>query len=638
MMQRAALIGLVVLSLICHGTLAHADGRSLDAFPVEKKPSIDGLLREWPRLTDLDQGGAGGRAKAQGLVAYDNDRLYVVMDIKDDQLRRSASYGGNEDVARLLIGFPSGKGHKVYRVDLFAGDSKSIPGAVRVDGANVKGARLVEAPKDGGYTFEAQIPWNAFPEARRVRVGLTAALQYVDQGHGTLATAVGSQDLPPLTLEAEYSVKQALLKRERLGDRPQMQVFGDVAGDSALEKVAVYGRFLVIVGSGYRGGKEFYFQDLGPREGTRATSLELMDLNGDGKDDIVLQKRVTLSDLEREIFQIWSIDKGKEQPFAALSQEVALNKDGKKVENRVRIEKSGSKSRIRFSQAKADDDLDPKAFEMSGGPDLQPALMPWDVVQSRAFEWTGRGFAAVDEEKGKPRQELPGAVAASNSGSAEEMDVPPPPRPPTPDEMLNRVYALYKNEHQMGNAKPRFDFVTDVAADRAPERVLIHDRDVVVFGKHFQDGASYVYLTIGVEDPKDITGATAFDVTGDGKAEVIVYAVLRAKASKNLGGATIERQVMFIYGVRESGIRRLFAAETGRSLGENSVLGRVRFLPGERGRVIELGPGQAVGWQQDSYPFPPDRFPYGGFEPLLLPWTDMPVRRYQFDGERYNGP
>ena len=120
--------------------------------------------------------------------------------------------------------------------------------------------------------------------------------------------------------------------------------------------------------------------------------------------------------------------------------------------------------------------------------------------------------------------------------------------------------------------------------------------------------SSYVYLSIGVEDPNDITGATAFDVTGDGKAEVIVYGVLRAKASKNMGGKTITRQVMFIYGVRESGIRRLFAAETGRSLDDNAIVGRVRFLPGKKGRVIELGPGHAVGWQQDTYPFPPDRF------------------------------
>jgi hypothetical protein len=392
---------------------------------------------------------------------------------------------------------------------------------------------------------------------------------------------------------------------------------------------------LVIVGWGYRGGKEFYFQDMGVESSSGVKRLELMDLTNDGKDEIVLQKRVKVAGLEREIFQVWSIDKGKEQPFPALSHEVALYAEGKRVENRVRIEGTGKDKRIRVSQATADEDIDPKVVEQSGGEGLEPTLMPWDSVQSRAYVWNGRGFAKVGEETGKPKvsRHIPASGTAAAAAPAE--NVPPPPRPPTPDEMMDRVYALYKNEHKVGNAKPRFDFVTDVAADRTAERVLIHGKDLVVFGKAFQDGASYVYLTIGVEEPTDITGATAFDVTGDGKAEIIVYGVLRAKASKNMGGQTINRQVMFIYGARESGVRRIFAAETGRSLGDNVISGRVRFLPSKKGKTIELAPGNAVGWEQSSYPFPQDRFPYGNFEPLLLPWTDMPVRRYGYDGELF---
>ncbi|HTM46611.1 MAG TPA: hypothetical protein VL137_16755 [Polyangiaceae bacterium] len=638
----ALAIGLTTLGVICPRH-AHAEGRPIDAFPLTAKPSIDGLLREWPTLTEFGYRG-GGNGRAKGLIAYDAERLYVVMDVSDDHLVRTPNYASGEDVAKLFLNFPvrgSGRG-KTHQVDLFPGNSSSIAGLVKVDGAKVTGAKLVEAPKQGGFTFEAVIPWAAFAEAATTRVGLTAALQYLDHdsagGSATvLSTASSAQgSLPPFRLEAEYSIDQSLLNRERLGPIPSRQVVGDVAGDGWLEKVAIHGHYMVIAGWGYRGGKEFYFQDLG--SDATVSRLELMDLTNDGKDDIVLQKRVTIAGLEREIFQVITIDAGKDQPYAALSQEVVLQAEGKRVENRLTFEGSGKNRKIRISQGRADNDLDPKAFEMSGGDDLKSALMPWDAVQSRAFSWNGHGFAS-DDEAGTPKMARPvpaGARSQNAAAKSEPADnTPPPPRPPTPDELLDRVYALYKNEHNVGNAKPRFDFVTDVAADPRPERVLVHGKDLVAFGKGFQDGASYVYLTIGVEQPSDITGATAFDITGDGKAEVIVYGVLRAKASKSMGGKTITRQVMFIYQVRESGIHRIFAAETGRSLEDNAILGRVRFLPNNKGKRIELGPGQAVGWQQNSYPFPPDRTQYGGFEPLLLPWTDMPTRRYHYDGENY---
>ena len=43
-----------------------------------------------------------------------------------------------------------------------------------------------------------------------------------------------------------------------------------------------------------------------------------------------------------------------------------------------------------------------------------------------------------------------------------------------------------------------------------------------------------------------------------------------------------------------------------------------------------------VGWTQETYPFPPDQHPYGGLEPLLLPWTDMSARKYAFAGGHFS--
>jgi hypothetical protein len=197
--------------------------------------------------------------------------------------------------------------------------------------------------------------------------------------------------------------------------------------------------------------------------------------------------------------------------------------------------------------------------------------------------------------------------------------------------MQDRLYALYRKERKVGAKSPRFDFVTDVAGDGQMERVLVHGSDVVVFGKGYRGGTSYAYITVGVADAKDILHVTSRDLNGDGKAEIIVRGVLHAKASKELGGDVVTRHALFVYGVTDSGVARVFAAETGRSLGDSSILGAVAFS-GER--AIELRPARAVGWTEKTYPFPADSSAAGGLEPLLLPWSGS-ARRYVWNGNAF---
>jgi hypothetical protein len=199
--------------------------------------------------------------------------------------------------------------------------------------------------------------------------------------------------------------------------------------------------------------------------------------------------------------------------------------------------------------------------------------------------------------------------------------------------MLDRVYALYKRDRGAGGGKPRFDFVTDVAGDRGPERVVIHDKDIVVFGKGFRSGTSYAYITVGVAEGKDIVDATARDLTGDGKAEIIVRGLLHAKASKALGGDVVDRYALFVYSVQGEAVTRVFAAETGRAVEKDRVLGSVAFLPSEK--RIELRSGTAVGWTEKTYPFPEDTTTAGGLEPLLLPWSEAGSRRYKWSGSGF---
>jgi hypothetical protein len=642
---QAVATGLSLLFSLCAARPALAAGRMIEAEPMEgEKVRIDGDLREWPnKMTELGDtlAGSGGKdPRAAVTVGYDEQSLYVVLKISDKHILRTAAAGEDEDHATLLLAFPHGRDFNTYELELFPGNPGKVAGVVKLKGAVVSGAKIVEAPSEGGLHVEAQIPWSAFPDAAKVRVGLRAAVMYTDADSpgsisGVVATAPGKSGraLPPLLLESEEGLETQLLRPKNLINASR-EAYGNVSGDAMYERVAVFGDSLAIVGPHYRGGKEFYFADLGVKDASMVTHLELVDFDGDGRSEIVIRKRIGAPDKYREIITVTKVGPD-ETPYQAFAQEVGIKTPDGKIENRVSF-KEGA---IEVAQGTSEG-FDPATYAEVTPSDMGSALLPWESVGSRTFKWTGKGFEQAGET---PNTSVTGAARvakASKKGrksrpASDEPPAPPPPRAPTSDELLDRVYALYRKDRGVGASKPSFDFVTDVAGGREPERVLVHGKDLVVFGKGFRNGSSYAFITIGASDPKDIVDVTARDLTGDGKAEILVRAVLHAKASKALGGGTVERRALMVYGVEGDTIVRLFGAETSRAVGDKAVLGAVAFEPGKRGLDIELRPSHALGWTEQSYPFPADTTTAGGLEPLLLPWGGATQRSYHFDGSAF---
>ncbi|MDF3066473.1 MAG: uncharacterized protein K0R38_2074 [Polyangiaceae bacterium] len=619
-----------------------AAGRTISAEPVDDvKIRIDGDLREWPnKMTDLgdtlEGKASGGDPRVAATVAYDEGSLYVVLKVFDKKIVRSAAAGDKEDHATLYLSFPKGE---TYALDLFPGQPGKVAGAVKLKGTPVGGAKIVEAPTEKGLAVEAQIPWTAFPEAARTRVGLRATLTYTDSDApgnvnaviGT-ATARSGKGMPPLLLANEQGLQESIIKAKGLPPSPAREAYGNVSGDGMVERVAVWGGNLVIIGPHFRGGKEFYFADLGVDDAAKVSRLSLVDFDADGRDEIVVQKKVGATDKYREVLTVIKVGKD-DQPFLAFAHEVGIKTADGEIANKVKISKSG----IEIAQGESDG-FDPGTFSEVQPGDMGATLLPWESVGSRTFTWKGKGFEPSGETGFTPKQSASGSSKKPKPkvAKSDEPPAPPAPRPPSADELLDRVYALYKKDRGV-SGKPSFDFVTDVAGDRGPERVLIHGKDMVVFGKGFREGLSYAFIAIGVADAKDILDATARDLTGDGKAEIIVRAVLHAKASKALGGDTVDRHALYVYGVQGDGIVRVFAAETGRALGKDQIIGAVAFTPAKRGFEIELRPSRAIGWTEQSYPFPVDTTAAGGLEPLLLPWTSG-SRKYRYDGKAFTGP
>jgi len=467
-------------------------------------------------------------------------------------------------------------------------------------------------------------------------------VQYTDAVSATrigsvMGTTAGKEgkELPALLTEPEQALYDGLIRAQSLGVEPSREFFADVAGDSLVERVALYDHYLTVVGPHFRGGKEFVVADLQVQDAGKVRRLQSADFDGDGHDEIIAVIRLGGDDRYRDIAEVLRIDSDNSLKPIFL-HEIGLAAASGAVQNELQISKSGSRATLTIAQGSADG-VEKEGYAEPRPSDMESALLPWDAIGSRTFSWQGGKLVKSAETTHTPKNK---AVAkrergkAHRSNAAPEVAAPPAPRPPSSDEMLDQVYALYRKDRHVKKGKPRFDFVTDVAGDTTNERVLVHDRDIVCFGKNFHEGNTYVFTSVGVAAAEDIIDMTARDLTGDGKAEVIVLATLHAKGGKELDDAPVDRSVLFIYQIGENGIHRIFAAETARSIEDKAVLAGVRMLPQSAGISIELLAGRAVGFTAKSYPFPEDSEGSGGIEPLVLPWAKK-SRSYRFDGTRF---
>lgn len=602
---------------------------------------LDGLPREWPAALQplrVHQGPRPGESdlSARYGIAYDATNLYVAFDVDDDDLVRTASCAKTDDHASLLLAFPTEKGGYVsHEIALFPGLPGKLAGCVKnASGATVKGAQIVEAPKGGGYTFEASIPWSTFPEASRTRTGLRALVRFHDHdakgpSHVVASSRASSPGtLPVLLTEPEQSLKEGLLRKYALSDVPAYEALANLAGDAMNERVLVHDRWLVVLGPRFRQGKEYFFADLGASAAQgQIPRFEVRDLNGDGRAEILVEKHVASGSGHREVVEILGFGAG-DRLLPLFRHEIGVKTSEGHVRNEVSLVTEGGKTFIDV-QLGSSSGFTASTYREPVERRFDSVLLPWGSVKSRRFGWNGKAFTKLSEVTQTPAQtSIPNAPPTPAQVPASA------PRPPTPEELQEKVYALYRRDRGVPNVKPRFDMAIDVAEDSRRERVLLHDRDLVIFGPGYKAGTGYAFVQLGqFANAKDILELQARDLTGDGKAEIIVRGIVRARLEGS--DESVEREVFLVYTASGGSIARIFGAETARAIGDKRVTGKLSFVPGPGGTAIQLAPGRATGWDEHSYPFAPDETAVSGIEPLLLPWSGKRAVVFRFDGKAF---
>jgi hypothetical protein len=594
---------------------------------VDKAPVLDGVPGEWQRelgkLASTVKGApSAADLSAKGAVAYDAKNLYVAVDVTDDALKG----GGSGDRVDLTVVV----GNTATVVSIFPGDPGKSPGKATVKGQAVSGAKVVEAPRKGGWTLEAAIPWSAIEGAASTRVGMRGSLAVFDADAGAVDAAVGTApstdpaQLPALSTTPEQALLDGLIKDKRLGN-PTFQGTANVVGDAMKERVLVFDHFLVVLGPSYRGGKQYYFADMAVSGASMTVAgFETRDMDGDGRDDLVLRKKFTKTGQKttREVLHVLSYGAG-DTPELIFQHETGLSNPKGSVANEVSFANDAGKVTItvRAGSAKG---LDEQSYDEPTEGSFDPVILPWGTIQSQTYKLQkGRAYVRTGEERrAKP--------TATESPSQKPVAEKAPPAPAPPD--VGKVLALYKKDRSV-SVSPRFDLSADVAGDGTAERVLLFDKDIVVAGPRFKSGTGYAFTTLSFASGADIKSVTVRDATGDKKADVVVRGVLKAKGPSN---DEVTREIELVFKVTDSGLKRVFGAEVARSIGPKRVEGSIKYESQGNAAFVVLGPGRAAGFTKESYPFGQDTGPVGGLEPLLLPWGGASPVRYKWNGTSFD--
>jgi hypothetical protein len=141
-----------------------------------------------------------------------------------------------------------------------------------------------------------------------------------------------------------------------------------------------------------------------------------------------------------------------------------------------------------------------------------------------------------------------------------------------------------------------------------------------------------VFTTLPFAAAGDLKSVAVKDVTGDGKAEIVVRGILKAKGPNK---EDVDREIEFVYRVSGDGVKRVFAAEVSRTIGKQSIVGSIAYTSAKSDRRVVLSAGKAIGFTKETYPFNQDASAVAGIEPLLLPWSEKKELRYKWTGSAF---
>lgn len=322
--------------------------------------------------------------EARALPAARRGTLYLALRVRDDRVvfRNSGRRG---DHLELRFG--------QKQLTLFPSDLKQVRQRLLWGGRPARGFEAAEALQTDGYSVELALPLAEVPGFREGVLGVPVSVTVFDAdrrsgeiesrlaGAGKLVFAQARADIDAFLEAVNAAGKPIRFRRS-----------GDVYGDARLEQVLLVGRTLGIVGQGMPEGG-FYYVELPARSADHVRWIRLVELNGDGKLEIVVRYVEHAANGRREIVELYRFNSAGKlvRPFA---HEVLKGQGSRVLTNRVRFAKRrGARGLDLVIDRPAARGFDARNYREERSTSIYPILLPWDEPKQQTFRFEGDVFS-----------------------------------------------------------------------------------------------------------------------------------------------------------------------------------------------------------------------------------------------------
>lgn len=280
------------------------------------------------------------------------------------------------------------------------------PGGIRFSGATAQGFTAQSFPSANEAGVEALLtPWGPL---RSQLYAWRANAFVLDRSEPNPSQATNTTPFgAPLSatnttgpVQAGPDVAAVLrLFRQREGIaesvQPDFTMSADVAEDTRPEYVMVFGRTVVVMGTGYVGGRSYYSLQLPLSDGDTVMSLSLVDLTRDGHAEAVVRVRRTSNAQvlgqnlvgHRELLLAYSFEPTRRgRMFAA---EIARRVGDFSIVNEVTLPRAPNAPLVIDAGRATGWTADNYPFHDVPQPGIEPLMLPWNNVRTFRFVWNG---------------------------------------------------------------------------------------------------------------------------------------------------------------------------------------------------------------------------------------------------------
>ena len=291
---------------------------------------IDASFDEWRGLRPLERGFRDPDASFEMRCAYDKNRLYVSVKIKDERIIRtgkgesgsddnlSLSLGAG-DAARTLRVFPGTRGYKPKRVG--AGGKIRVEDTLLEDGWFVEASLPLSSIPGWGPSTPLLLGEVVYRDVDKAGAGPDARLPFIGSMHF-------SSHVP--ALRGFLAAAKLVVKDLRLDD------LADLDGLAGRERVVAGGRFLGVLTD------EFAFVELPVESPADVLSVQLVDFDGDGRNSILAHFRQQGGGGNREVVTVWNLN-AQSQLAMSFGFEVAVELGERRLANRWSLVPAGER-------------------------------------------------------------------------------------------------------------------------------------------------------------------------------------------------------------------------------------------------------------------------------------------------------